>query len=96
MSYDEIIKKNLLWAKIKALGRLWGEDEGYLKEFAKDVYTAYIERIDDAINCFDDLLKQAKILFPIDNRPKGVLPLPPPSEIPTWTKKKSTSTLKNS
>lgn len=53
----DIAKKHELWALIRALGRLYDEDEGLLRVYAKDRYEACIGDLDGAIACFRDLLE---------------------------------------
>lgn len=53
-----IAKKHELWSLIKRLGGLWGEDEAFTAEYAKDVYSAYMEDLDGAIQCFKGLVEQ--------------------------------------
>lgn len=50
-------KKQELWALIRKLGHLYGEDEETLREYAKDRYEACINDLDGAIACFRDLVK---------------------------------------
>lgn len=61
--YDHRLKKNMLWSKIKAVATIYEcpmSDD--LEEYAKMVYEAYSQRMDEAIKCFDDLLQQARII----------------------------------
>lgn len=55
-----ICKKQELWALIKALGRLYDEDEDFIREYAKDRYEACIDDLDKAIACFRDLVERSR------------------------------------
>ena len=59
-----IVKKHELWALIRRLGELWEEDPEFTAEYAKSVYESYGQQIDDAINCFKDLVTQAEWIGP--------------------------------
>lgn len=55
-----IAKKIELWSHIKRFGQLWKENEGFIAEYAKDVYNAYKEDLDAPINCFKGLICQSE------------------------------------
>lgn len=58
----KIAHKIELWAHIKRLGRLWGEEENFLVEYGKNVYNIYKDELEVAINCFKELADQGEIL----------------------------------
>lgn len=60
----EIAHKIELWASIKRLGRLWGEDELSTAEFGKTVYRAYMEDLEGVLKCFSELNDQAQWIAP--------------------------------
>lgn len=57
-----IADKIALWAHIKRLGRLWGESDEKVAEFAKDAYSSCKEDLEGATKCFKDLADQAEWL----------------------------------
>jgi hypothetical protein len=58
--YAQRAQKNRLWSLIKTICELIGEDEEFIREYAKEVYNANLEDVDGAIECFKDLLEQLK------------------------------------
>lgn len=53
-------KKQELWALIRELGRLYDENDEYLREYAKEVYEDNLEDLDRAIECFRDLVEGSR------------------------------------
>lgn len=62
MKTRQIVKKNELWSLIKRLGKIYGEDEHFITEYAQDVYHAHSHEIDNAIKLFKNLIEVAQIL----------------------------------
>ncbi len=57
-----IANKNALWSLIKTVGHLYGEDDDFLKEYAKDVYETNLADLPRAIECFKILRDEVKWL----------------------------------
>ena len=62
---NHIPLKRILWGLIRELGELWGEDKTFVQEYAKDVYNEYKDNLEEAIECFKLLKKQAELINPL-------------------------------
>jgi len=56
-------KKQELWALIRELGRLYDENDEFLRVYAKEVYEANLEDLDRAVLCFRDLIEGSRWLY---------------------------------
>lgn len=55
MNIEKITKTNQLRALIREVGRSWGEDEVFLKAYVEEQVEVWLDNIDLAIECFQDL-----------------------------------------
>lgn len=59
---SHIPRKHELWSLIRRLGDLWGEDDYFTKEYAKDVYKSCMEDLGSAIECFKGAVCQGELI----------------------------------
>lgn len=56
-----IAKKHELWSYINKISKLYGGDEDeFLRQYAKEVYEWYQDELDVALGCFKEILEYAK------------------------------------
>ncbi len=57
-----IADKHVLWGLIKRLGNYYDEDKEFIQNYGIDVYSAFMEDLGKAIDCFSKLIAQYELI----------------------------------